>query len=63
MIAAREPIVSSDDIWTTADKGYDMKNDMSWYAYHILQQRKLLIYTKMFSHFWLELNTYKIVVI
>jgi hypothetical protein len=27
------------DIWTRADKGYDMKNDMLWSVYHILQQR------------------------
>jgi hypothetical protein len=25
---------------TRADKGYDMKNEMLWYVYHILQQRK-----------------------
>jgi hypothetical protein len=40
MISAREPTGSRDDIWTRADKGYDMKNDMLWYVYHILQQRK-----------------------
>jgi hypothetical protein len=28
MISAREPIGSRDDIWTRADKGYDMKNDI-----------------------------------
>ena len=27
------------DIWTRADKGYDMKNDMLWSVYHILQLR------------------------
>jgi hypothetical protein len=38
MISAREPIGSRDDIWTRADKGYDMKNGMLCYVYHILQQ-------------------------
>jgi hypothetical protein len=28
------------DIWTRADKGYNIKNDMLWSVYHILQQRK-----------------------
>jgi hypothetical protein len=34
MISAREPIGSRDDICTSADKGYDMKNDMLRYGYH-----------------------------
>ena len=38
-LSAREPIGSRDDIWMRAGKGYDMKNDMLWYVYHILQQR------------------------
>ena len=40
MISAREPIGSREDICTRADKGYDMKNDMLLYVYHIPQQRK-----------------------
>ena len=28
------------DIWTRTDKWYVMKNDMLWYVYRILQQRK-----------------------
>jgi hypothetical protein len=40
VISSLEPIGSRDDIWTRADKRYDMKNDMLWYVYHILQQRK-----------------------
>ena len=31
---------SSDILSRSADEGYDMKNDMLWYIYHILQQRK-----------------------
>jgi hypothetical protein len=37
MISAREAVGSRDDIWTSAEKGYDMKNDMLWSVYHILQ--------------------------
>ena len=38
-VSAREPVGSRDNIWTRADKGYDMKNYMLWFVYHILQQR------------------------
>jgi hypothetical protein len=60
-LSAREPIGSRDDIWTRADKWYDMKNDMLWYVYYMLQQRELFIVPKCLV-FSLELNTYKNVV-
>jgi hypothetical protein len=61
LLSAREPIGSRDDIWTRADKWYDMKNDMLWYVYYMLQQRELFIVPKCLV-FSLELNTYKNVV-
>jgi len=37
------PFISTrarDAMWTRANKGYDIKNDMLWFDYLILQQRK-----------------------
>jgi hypothetical protein len=38
LISARETIGSGDDIWTSADKGYDMENDMLWSVYHTVKK-------------------------
>jgi hypothetical protein len=38
MISAWEQISSRGDIWTRAEKGYDMKNDMLWYAISLSQK-------------------------
>jgi hypothetical protein len=40
MISTREPIGSRDDIWTRADKGYDMKNDICYDMFIIYFNRE-----------------------
>jgi len=52
-LSDRELIGSRDDIWTKANKGYDMKNDMSWYVYRTSTEETLK--WTLNEHWWKQL--------
>ena len=58
-MSVRESIGARDDIWTRTDKVYDIKMTIMI----CLSYTSTEVYTKMFSHFLLELNTFKNVAI